>query len=77
MKVLLQDSQDEIINQLVGIIEDVYKRNNQTLAESLFTRCKRIANHIDSNKGVFEMEKALLNIRIEKQYNDMERMIGK
>lgn len=77
MKIILRDSQDEIINQLVGIIEDVYKRNNQTLAESLFTRCKRIANHIDSNKGVFEMEKALVDIRLEKQYKDMERRIGK
>lgn len=76
MKIILRDSQDEIINQLVGIIEDVYKRNNQTLAESLFTRCKRIANHIDSNKGVFEMEKALVDIRLEKQYKDMERGIG-
>ena len=76
MKVLLRDSQDEIINQLVGIIEDVYKRNNQTLAESLFTRCKRIAKHIDSNKGVFEMEKALVDIRLEKQFQDMERRIG-
>lgn len=77
MKIILRDSQDEIINQLVGIIEDVYKRNNQTLAESLFTRCKRIANHIDSNKGVFEMEKALVDIRLEKQYKDMESRIGK
>lgn len=77
MKIILRDSQDEIINQLVGIIEDVYKRNNQTLAESLFTRCKRIAEHIDSNKGVFEMEKALVDIRLEKQYKDMERRIGK
>lgn len=76
MKIILRDSQEEIINQLVGIIEDVYKRNNQTLAESLFTRCKRIANHIDSNKGVFEMEKALVDIRLEKQYKDMERGIG-
>lgn len=73
MKVILRYSQDEIMNQLVGIIEDVYKRNNQTLAESLFTRCKRIANHIDSNKGVFEMEKALVDIRLEKQFKDMER----
>lgn len=31
MKVILRDSQDEIINQLVGIIEDVYKRNNSML----------------------------------------------
>lgn len=77
MKIILRDSQDEIINQLVGIIEDVYKRNNQTLAESLFTRCKRIANHIDSNKGVFEIEKALVDIRLEKQFQDMERRIGK
>lgn len=76
MKLILRDSQDEIINQLVGIIEDVYKRNNQALAESLFTRCKRIANHIDSNKGVFEMEKALVDIRLEKQFKDMERGIG-
>jgi hypothetical protein len=76
MKIILRDSQDEIINQLVGIIEDVYKRNNQTLAESLFTRCKRIANHIDSNKGVFEMEKALVDIRLEKQWQDLEMGIG-
>lgn len=76
MKLILRDSQDEIINQLVGIIEDVYKRNNQTLAESLFTRCKRIENHIGSNKGVFEMEKALVDISLEKQFKDMERGIG-
>jgi hypothetical protein len=76
MKIILRDSQDEIINQLVGIIEDVYKRNNQALAESLFTRCKRIANHIDSNKGVFEMEKALVDIRLEKQWQDLEMGIG-
>ena len=67
MKILLRDSQDEIINQLVGIIEDVYKRNNSMLPESLFNRCKRIAGYIDRNTGVFEMNKALVDIKLQKQ----------
>ena len=77
MKFPFRDSQDEIVNQLVGIIEDVYKRNNSTLPESLVTRCKRIAKYIDNNTGVFEMEKALMDIRLENQFRDMERRIGR
>lgn len=63
MKVLLRTTQDDTINCLASLIYDLY-----SLPE---------AEIVDRESGKFKMEKVLVDIKLEKQLEDMERRIGK
>lgn len=77
MKMLLRTTQDDAINCLASLIYDLYSLPEAEMRKSIVGRCKYLAEIVDRESGKFKMEKVLVDIKLEKQLEDMERRIGK
>lgn len=79
MKILSRNQQDEIINLLQDILvkTSYVTRSNSTVFDIVTDSCEQIAKTVEDKSGVFAMRETLTRIRLKKDFEDMERRIGK